>query len=97
MKNPVALALTITVPVLVWAIHLVAVDLVAARPPPHFKEALAELSSIRIPILDNLIARGQAKPMIVVMSLGYGIMDIVKPGSGGDARKRPLATQPDQI
>ncbi len=30
-------------------------------------------------ILDNLIARGQAKPMIVVMPLGYGTMEIVKP------------------
>lgn len=28
-------------------------------------------------ILDNLIARGQAKPMIVVMPLGYGVMDYV--------------------
>jgi len=31
-------------------------------------------------ILDNLIARGQAKPMVVVMPLGYGTMDIVKAG-----------------
>ena len=31
-------------------------------------------------ILDNLIARGQAKPMIVVMPLGYGTLDILKPG-----------------
>jgi enterochelin esterase-like enzyme len=31
-------------------------------------------------ILDNLIARGQAKPMIVVMPLGYGTMDIIKAG-----------------
>ena len=31
-------------------------------------------------ILDNLIARGQAKPMVVVMPLGYGTMDIVKDG-----------------
>jgi enterochelin esterase family protein len=31
-------------------------------------------------ILDNLIARGQAKPMIIVMPLGYGTMDIVKAG-----------------
>ena len=28
-------------------------------------------------ILDNLIARGVAKPMVVVMPLGYGTMDIV--------------------
>ncbi len=31
-------------------------------------------------ILDNLIARGQAKPMVVVMPLGYGTMDIVLRG-----------------
>lgn len=31
-------------------------------------------------ILDNLIARAEAKPMIVVMPLGYGTMDIVKKG-----------------
>ncbi|MGO8702052.1 MAG: esterase [Limisphaerales bacterium] len=33
-------------------------------------------------ILDNLIARGQAKPMIVVMPLGYGTMEIVQHGWG---------------
>lgn len=33
-------------------------------------------------ILDNLIARGKAKPMIVVMPLGYGAPEIVKPGAG---------------
>jgi enterochelin esterase family protein len=31
-------------------------------------------------ILDNLIARKQAKPMIIVMPLGYGTMDIVNAG-----------------
>jgi enterochelin esterase-like enzyme len=31
-------------------------------------------------ILDNLIARGQAKPMVVVMPLGYGTMEIVQRG-----------------
>ncbi|HEY4417727.1 MAG TPA: alpha/beta hydrolase-fold protein [Verrucomicrobiae bacterium] len=31
-------------------------------------------------ILDNLIARGAAKPMIIVMPLGYGTMDVVKGG-----------------
>ena len=31
-------------------------------------------------IMDNLIARGQAKPMVVVMPLGYGTMDIVLRG-----------------
>lgn len=33
-------------------------------------------------ILDNLIARGQARPMIIVMPLGYGTMDVVKGGWG---------------
>jgi enterochelin esterase family protein len=31
-------------------------------------------------ILDNLIARKQAQPMIIVMPLGYGTMEIVKAG-----------------
>ena len=31
-------------------------------------------------ILDNLIAQGKAKPMIVVMPLGYGTMEFVRPG-----------------
>ena len=34
-------------------------------------------------ILDNLIARGQAQPMIVVMPLGYGDMDIITRGWAG--------------
>jgi len=34
-------------------------------------------------ILDNLIAQGQAKPMIVVMPLGYGTMEFVR--LAGDA------------
>lgn len=33
-------------------------------------------------ILDNLIARGHAKPMLIVMPLGYGTMDVVKGGWG---------------
>jgi enterochelin esterase family protein len=33
-------------------------------------------------ILDNLIARGQARPMIVVMPLGYGAMDVLKAPNG---------------
>ncbi len=37
-------------------------------------------------ILDNLIARGAAKPMLVVMPLGYGRWDILP---GGFDRKRP--------
>ena len=31
-------------------------------------------------ILDNLIAQGKAKPMVVVMPLGYGAPEIVAPG-----------------
>ncbi|MGV3616824.1 MAG: esterase [Fimbriimonas sp.] len=31
-------------------------------------------------ILDNLIARGQAKPMVVVMPLGYGVPGFASPG-----------------
>jgi enterochelin esterase-like enzyme len=34
-------------------------------------------------ILDNLIAQGKAKPMIVVMTLGYGAPEIVTAGVGG--------------
>jgi enterochelin esterase family protein len=37
-------------------------------------------------ILDNLIARKQAKAMIVVMPLGYGTMEVVKAGWGGVRR-----------
>ncbi len=33
-------------------------------------------------ILDNLIAQGKAKPMIIVMPLGYGTMDFVRLGWG---------------
>src|SRR5215471_9573130 len=34
-------------------------------------------------ILDNLISEGKAKPMIVVMPLGYGDMDVIRRGWGG--------------
>ncbi len=34
-------------------------------------------------ILDNLIAQGKAKPMVVVMPLGYGTMEIIHAGWGG--------------
>jgi enterochelin esterase-like enzyme len=34
-------------------------------------------------ILDNLIARGKAKPMLIVMPLGYGAPEILLPASGG--------------
>jgi len=33
-------------------------------------------------ILDNLIAQGKAKPMIVVMPLGYGTMEMIRQGWG---------------
>src|SRR5216683_2719086 len=33
-------------------------------------------------ILDNLIAKGKAKPMIVVMPLGYGTMEMIRVGWG---------------
>jgi len=33
-------------------------------------------------ILDNLIAQGKAKPMLVVMPLGYGAPEVLKPNSG---------------
>jgi enterochelin esterase-like enzyme len=33
-------------------------------------------------ILDNLIAQGKAKPMLVVMPLGYGAPEVLAPGSG---------------
>jgi enterochelin esterase family protein len=43
-------------------------------------------------ILDNLIAEGKAKPMIIVMPLGYGAPEIVAKGGPGfrdpDVRKR---------
>ncbi len=34
-------------------------------------------------IMDNLIAQGKAKPMLVVMSLGYGAPEILKPDFSG--------------
>jgi len=34
-------------------------------------------------ILDNLISQGKVKPMIVVMPLGYGTMEIIRLGFGG--------------
>jgi enterochelin esterase-like enzyme len=47
-------------------------------------------------ILDNLIAQGKAKPMIVVMPLGYGTMEMIRLGWGGawghtDVRDRNFA------
>ncbi len=40
-------------------------------------------------IVDNLIARHQAQPMLIVMPLGYGTMEVVKSGWGG-LRNRDL-------
>ncbi len=40
-------------------------------------------------ILDNLIARKQAQPMLIVMPLGYGTMEVVRGGWGG-VRNRDL-------
>jgi enterochelin esterase family protein len=39
-------------------------------------------------ILDNLIAQGKAKPMIVVMPLGYGTMEILRRGGLRDVELR---------
>lgn len=41
-------------------------------------------------ILDNLIARGQARPMLVVMPLGYGTMDVLRApdGPAGEALRQ---------
>jgi len=40
-------------------------------------------------IVDNLIAQGKAKPMLIVMTLGYGALEIVDGrGSIGDAKLR---------
>ena len=35
-------------------------------------------------ILDNLIAQGKAKPMLVVMPLGYGAPEVLAPGGSSD-------------
>jgi len=44
-------------------------------------------------ILDNLIAQGKAKPMIVVMPLGYGTMEVVRNGWGGLANHPEVREQ----
>jgi enterochelin esterase-like enzyme len=43
-------------------------------------------------ILDSLIATGKAKPMIVVMTLGYGNMAVLKPG-----RNREISAQSTEL
>ncbi len=45
-------------------------------------------------ILDNLIARGQAKPMLIVMPLGYGNKEVV---AGGWARVHATGALQDSI
>lgn len=44
-------------------------------------------------ILDNLIARGNAKPMIVVMPLGYGTMEMIRMGWGGLSKHPDIREQ----
>jgi len=44
-------------------------------------------------ILDNLIAQGKAKPMIVVMPLGYGTMEVIRNGWGGLANHPEVREQ----
>src|SRR5262249_40582060 len=48
-------------------------------------------------ILDNLIARKQAKPMVIVMPLGYGTMEVVKAGWGGVRRQELRKTNQDKF
>ncbi len=53
-------------------------------------------------ILDNLIAQGKAKPMIVVMPLGYGTMEMIRVGWGGifnhpEVREQNLAKFHDAL
>jgi enterochelin esterase-like enzyme len=43
-------------------------------------------------ILDNLIAQGKARPMIIVMPLGYGTMDFVRLGWGAWSHTELRAT-----
>ena len=47
-------------------------------------------------ILDNLIARGQAQPMVVVMPLGYGTRDILLPLAPG-ATRNPTISQRNRL
>ena len=44
-------------------------------------------------ILDNLIAQGKAKPMIMVMPLGYGTMEVITPGLERMERSRTGSSQ----
>ena len=44
-------------------------------------------------ILDNLIAQGKTKPMIVVMPLGYGTMEVIRAGWGGLSNRPEVREQ----
>jgi enterochelin esterase family protein len=44
-------------------------------------------------IFDNLIALGKTKPMIVVMPLGYGTMEVVRAGWGGISNRPDVREQ----
>jgi enterochelin esterase family protein len=44
-------------------------------------------------ILDNLIAQGKTKPMIVVMPLGYGTMEVIRAGWGGISNRPEVREQ----
>ena len=48
-------------------------------------------------ILDNLIARGEARPMIVVMPLGYGDMKVVSRGRGALSGRGLLQASMDKF
>src|ERR1022692_3154988 len=48
-------------------------------------------------IMDNLIARGEAKPMVVVMPLGYGRMEIVRQGWPGVSSPETWGRNLDQF
>src|SRR5258708_2638198 len=48
-------------------------------------------------ILDNLIARKEARPMIIVMPLGYGTMEVVKAGWGGTRRRELWQVNADKF
>jgi len=44
-------------------------------------------------ILDNLIAQAKVKPMIVVMPLGYGTMEVIRAGWGGISNRPEVREQ----
>ena len=48
-------------------------------------------------ILDNLVASGKAKPMIMVNTLGYGAPEIVSGGFGGSALRDPVIVKKNTV